>query len=113
MGADHMVTRRTREAFHSDGASFRVRGHTDLLHNALNLVKRGLGAAMIDPFTFSADGGAGYAIRRFEPAIFLDIVIVTARGRPLSVIGQQFLDQIIPRMERIAAGHSDAERANA
>lgn len=104
MGADHMVTRRTREAFHSDGAHFRVRGHTDLFRNALNLVKQGLGAAMIDPFTLAADDGTGYAVHRFEPAIRLDIVIVTARDRPLSTIGRQFLDQVIPRMEQIAAG---------
>lgn len=104
MGADHMVTRRTREAFHSAGANFRVRGHTDLFRNALNLVKQGLGAAIIDPFTLAADDGAGYITRRFEPAIFLDIVIVTSRGRPLSAIGRQFLDQVIPHMERLSVG---------
>ncbi|MDI3336203.1 LysR family transcriptional regulator [Defluviimonas aestuarii] len=102
MGADHMVTRRTREAFHTDGANFRIRGHTDLFHNALNLVKQGLGAAMIDPFTLAADGGGEYLVRRFEPAIYLDIVLITARGRPLSIIGQQFLDQVVPRLTQIA-----------
>ncbi len=102
MGADHMVTRRTREAFHSHGATFRVRGHSDLFRNALNLVKQGLGAAMIDPFTLSNDDGQGYVVRRFSPTITLDIIIVTARDRPLSSIGQQFLDQIIPRMEQVA-----------
>lgn len=103
MGADHMVTRRTREAFHTSGATFRVRGHTDLFRNALNLVKQGLGAAMIDPFTVSVDDGLGYVLRRFSPAIALDIIVVTARDRPLSSIGRQFLDQIIPRMEDVAS----------
>ncbi len=102
MGADHMVTRRTREAFHSQGANFRVRSHTDLFRNALNLVKQGLGAAMIDPFTLAADDGAGYVVRPFAPQILLDIVVVTGRGRPLSAIGQEFLDQVIPRMKEIA-----------
>lgn len=109
MGSDHMVTRRTRETFHSQGAQFRVRSHTDLFRNALNLVKQGLGAAIVDPFTVSADDGTGYVLRRFEPAIHLDIIIVTKRGRPLSVIGQQFLDQIVPRMERMAAGFGAGE----
>ena len=104
MGADHMVSRRTREAFHSDGANFRIRCHTDLFRNALNLVKQGMGAAMIDPFTLASDDGQGYVVRRFEPTIFLDIVILTRRDRPLSVIGRQFLDQIIPRMEQTAVG---------
>ena len=102
MGADHMVTRRTREAFHSNGAHFRVRGHTDLFRNALNLVKQGLGAAMIDPFTLASDDGQGYVLRRLEPTVHLDIVIVTRRDRPISVVGQEFLDQIIPQMEKIA-----------
>jgi DNA-binding transcriptional LysR family regulator len=102
MGADHMVTRRTREAFHSNGAHFRVRCHTDLFRNALNLVKQGLGAAMIDPFTLASDDGQGYVVRRLEPTVHLDIVIVTRRDRPISVIGQEFLDQIIPQMEKIA-----------
>ena len=106
MGADHMVTRRAREAFHSEGANWLVRCHTDLFRNALNLVKQGIGAALIDPFTLAADDGTGYVTRRFAPRIMLDIVIVTARGRPLSSIGRQFLDQIVPRMEGMAAaGH--------
>jgi len=104
MGADHMVTRRTREAFHSDGAHFRVRCHTDLFRNALSLVKQGIGAAMIDPFTLAADDGAGYSVRKFEPAICLDIAVVTRRDRPMSVIGQQFLDQIMPRLAENAVG---------
>jgi DNA-binding transcriptional LysR family regulator len=102
MGADHMVTRRAREAFHSDDANWLVRCHTDLFRNALNLVKQGIGAALIDPFTLAADDGTGYVTRRFAPRIMLDIVIVTARGRPLSSIGRQFLDQIVPEMEEMA-----------
>ncbi|RME97520.1 MAG: LysR family transcriptional regulator, partial [Alphaproteobacteria bacterium] len=78
MGADHMVSRRLREAFHSAGAHWRIRCHTDLFRNALNLVKQGLGAALIDPFTLSSDDGQGYVLRRFQPQILLDFVIVTA-----------------------------------
>ena len=103
-GISSYNSRRTREAFHSDGANFRIRCHTDLFRNALNLVKQGMGAAMIDPFTLASDDGQGYVVRRFEPTIFLDIVILTRRDRPLSVIGRQFLDQIIPRMEQTAVG---------
>ena len=102
MGTDHMVSRRTREAFHSQGARFRIKSHTDLFRNALNLVKQGLGAALIDPFTLRSDDGAGYVVRRFEPAILFDIVIVTATDRPLSAIGRQFLDQVEPRMRDMA-----------
>ncbi len=102
MGADHMVSRRAREAFHSQGADFRIRSQTDLFHNALNLVKQGLGAALIDPFTLAADDGRGYVLRRFEPAVLLDIVVVTAKDRPLSAVGRQFLDRVLPRMAAMA-----------
>jgi len=104
MGNDHMVSRRTREAFLSDGAQVRIRCHTDLFRNALNLVKQGLGAAMIDPFTLSADDGAGYVVRRFAPAVLLDIVVITAKDKPLSAIGQEFLDQVLPRLHAMAVG---------
>lgn len=102
MGADHMVSRRTREAFQSQGANWHIRGHTDLFRNALNLVRQGVGAALIDPFTLASDDGRGYVVRRFEPAILLDIVIVTARGRALSSIGREFLAQIEPDMRDMA-----------
>jgi DNA-binding transcriptional LysR family regulator len=102
MGSDHMVSRRLREAFHLAGADFSIRSHTDLFRNALSLVKQGLGAALIDPFTLSADDGRGYVVRRFAPAILIDMTVVTARNRPLSTVGQQFLDQIVPRMRAMA-----------
>lgn len=106
MGADHMVSRRTREAFHSQGANWRIRCHTDLFRNALSLVKQGMGAALIDPFTLSSDDGQGYVLRRFAPRILLDIVIVTARGRPISAIGRQFLDQITAEMSKMAVAET-------
>lgn len=109
MGADHMVSRRTREAFHSQGANWRVRCQTDLFRNALNLVKNGIGAALIDPFTVQSDDGQGYVLRRFEPRILLDIMIVTARGRPLSMIGRQFLEQVSQGMAELAVGQPSGE----
>lgn len=104
MGPDHMVSRRLREAFLSRGARFRVRSHTDLFLNALNLVKQGLGASMIDPFTLRADDREGYVVRRFAPQIRLDMVVVTAADRPLSALGQDFLSQVMPRLTEMALG---------
>jgi len=103
MGADHMVSRRTREAFHTSGANWRVRCHTDLFRNALNMVRQGVGAALVDPFTLASDSGEGYVVRPFRPRVLLDIIIVTARARPVSAIGQQFLDQLIRDMADMAA----------
>ncbi len=102
MGSDHMVNRRAREAFHRDGSHMRIRCHTDLFRNALNMVKQGLGVTLVDPFTLSSDDRKGYVLRRFEPRILLDVVIVTAAGRPVSAIGKQFLKQISESMEELA-----------
>ncbi|MBT8423681.1 MAG: LysR family transcriptional regulator [Silicimonas sp.] len=102
MGADHMVTSRTREAFQAEGARLRFRGHTDLFRNALNLVKQGLGVALVDPFTLLSDDGQGYVVRPFKPLILLDMFIVTARGRPLSAVGREFLDVLESRLAAMA-----------
>jgi DNA-binding transcriptional LysR family regulator len=102
MGADHMVNRRTREAFQTEGAHWRPRCHTDLFRNALNMVRQGVGAAFIDPFTLASDSGAGCVVRRFHPRILLDIALVTARARPLSSVGAEFLAVLDARMEAFA-----------
>ncbi len=106
MGAEHMVNRRTRESFQARGIKWRTRCNTDLFRNALNLVKQGLGASLIDPFTLSSDDGQGYVVRKFEPRILLDIVIITARGRPLSATAQHFLAQIRASMGDMAVAKS-------
>ena len=97
-----MVTARTREAFQAEGARLRIRGHTDLFRNALNLVKQGLGVTLVDPFTLSSDDGTGYVVRPFAPVILLDMFIVTARARPLSAIGREFLEDLERRLARMA-----------
>ncbi|NDW43857.1 LysR family transcriptional regulator [Ruegeria sp. PrR005] len=107
MGADHMVTRRAREAFHNEGATLRIRCQTDLFRNALNLVKQGLGVTLVDPFTVATDPQQGYVLRRFTPRILLDVIIVTARGRPISAIGAQFLEQVSASMAALAAPETD------
>lgn len=102
MGADHMITARTREAFQAEAARLRIRGHTDLFRNALNLVKQGLGVALVDPFTLSSDDGQGYVVRPFAPVILLDMMVVTARGRPLSSLGHEFLAMLEMRLVEMA-----------
>lgn len=110
MGADHMVTRRAREAFHNEGATLRIRCQTDLFRNALNLVKQGLGVTLVDPFTVATDPQRGYVLRRFVPRILLDVIIVTARGKPISATGAQFLDQVAASMSALAvAGDASLE----
>jgi DNA-binding transcriptional LysR family regulator len=102
IGSEHMVNRRVRETFQAHGAKWRIRCHTDLFRNALNMVKQGFGATLVDPFTLFGDDGEGYVVRRFEPRILLDLVIVTARDRPLSLTGRQFVEHATERLTSMA-----------
>ncbi|KMW60257.1 Transcriptional regulator, LysR family [Candidatus Rhodobacter oscarellae] len=94
LGADHMVTRRSAEAFHTSGATLKIRCQTDLFQNALNLVRQGVGATLVAPFARIDTDDMGYVLRPFRPKIMLDLMIVTAEGRPISALGQQFLSKI-------------------
>ncbi|WP_150525162.1 LysR substrate-binding domain-containing protein [Roseibium sediminis] len=94
MGPEHMTHRRAREAFESRNAGWRPQIHTHLSENLLSFVKQGMGIALIDPFTIHFDREPGYIIRRFEPAVMLDLAIITARNRSLTPVAQAFLTQL-------------------
>ena len=67
MGPEHMTYRRTRDAFDQAGAVWNTRVHTHLHQNTLSFVKRGFGAALVDPFTIKFDFEGGFVARRFAP----------------------------------------------
>lgn len=110
MGPDHMTHRRTREAFQKAGARWRTRVHTHLFQNMLSFVKLGMGASLIDPFTVMSDDAGGFETRPFAPAIMLDMAIITARDRPLSQIGRDFLDELRDSLQGYAT-HSETGAA--
>lgn len=110
MGAEHQTHRQTRAIFQAAGCTWRPQIHTHLSENLLSFVKQGLGVAVIDPFTVTFDGERGYLSRPFRPAVMLDLAIITARGRPLSAIAQDFLAQLVPAMKAYAT-HSETGAA--
>jgi len=110
MGPEHQTHRRTREVFQKAGYDWRTKIHTHLSENLLSFVKQGMGVAMIDPFTVSFDGEAGYQTRPFQPPVMLDLAVITAKGRPLSAIGQAFLAQLMTSIETFAEGAVPDER---
>lgn len=110
MGPEHQTHRRTREVFRKAGCDWRTKIHTHLSENLLSFVKQGMGVAMIDPFTVSFDGEAGYQTRPFQPPVMLDLAVITAKGRPLSAIGQAFLAQLMTSIEAFAEGAVPDER---
>lgn len=94
MGPEHMTYRRTREAFDRAGAVWNTRVHTHLHQNTLSFVKQGFGAALVDPFTVAFDFEGGFDARPFAPQVTLDLAIITAKHRPLSAVGQEFLAEL-------------------
>ena len=110
MGPDHMTHRRTREAFQEAGARWRMRVHSHLFQNLLSFVKLGVGVAMVDPFTLMFDDSTAYDTRPFSPPVMLDMAIITAKNRPLSTLGQEFLNHLRRDLRRYAT-HSDTGAA--
>ncbi|MEM9105254.1 MAG: LysR family transcriptional regulator [Pseudomonadota bacterium] len=102
MGPDHMIHRRTREAFHNAGVRLRTRVHTHLFKNVLSFVQEGMGVAILDPFSLEYDSGGGIVTRPFRPTLLMDLAVVTSRARPLSALGQQFLDLLLEQLRPYA-----------
>ena len=90
MGPDHMSHRRTQEAFHTAGVPFQIRVHSHLFKNLLGFVKEGLGVAIVDPFLTDFDFEGGFVTRPFRPRILMDMALITAGSRPISVAGHEF-----------------------
>lgn len=102
MSPDHMTHRRTREAFHSAGATWRPQVHTHLFKNMLSFVREGMGVSLIDPFTVAYEDAGGFVTRRFEPAIMLDMAVITSKTRPLSTLAQEFRAILLAEMQSFA-----------
>ncbi|WP_420586990.1 LysR family transcriptional regulator [Ruegeria sp.] len=110
MGPEHQTYHRTRDIFQAAGRVWRTQVHTHLSENLLSFVKQGMGVALIDPFTVNFDDESGYETRPFRPAVTLDLAIITAKGRPLSAIAQEFLEQLTPSIASYAT-HSETGAA--
>ncbi len=103
MGPDHMTHRRTREAFHRAGVPWRTRVHSHLFKNMLSFVKEGMGVSILDPFALDFDAEGGFISRPFRPAIMMDMAVITSRSRPLSAVGQEFLDLLLQELRPYAS----------
>ena len=99
MGPEHVTHRRLRDAFDSAGVTLRTRVHSHLFKNLLGFVQEGMGCALLDPFALDFDSGGGSVIRKFRPRLLMDMAVVTSQGRPLSTLGQEFLDLLIGALE--------------
>jgi len=99
MGPDHMTHRRTREVFHTAGIPLKTKVHSHLFKNLLSFVKEGMGVSILDPFVLDFDSGDGFVSRPFRPEIMMEMAVITSRTRPLSAIGQDFLELLKAELE--------------
>jgi DNA-binding transcriptional LysR family regulator len=98
MGPDHMMNRRTREAFHNAGIPMKTRVHSHLFKNLLGFVKAGMGVSILDRFVLDYDNEGGFITRPFRPQIMMDMAIITSKTRPLSAIGQEFYELLVDEL---------------
>lgn len=106
MGPDHMTHRRLREAFHNAGIPMKVRVHSHLFKNLLSFVKEGMGVSILDRFVLDYDFEGGFVTRPFRPTILMDMAVITSKARPMSQVGQEFLDLLLAELMPYGAqGH--------
>lgn len=103
MGPDHMTHRRLREAFHNADIPMKVRIHSHLFKNLLSFVKEGMGVSILDRFVLDYDFEGGFVTRPFQPTIMMDMAVITSKARPLSQIGQDFLDLLLAELRTYTA----------
>lgn len=99
MGPEHMTYRRLRESFQEAGIMLRARVHSHLFRNLLSFVQEGMCCALVDPFAAEYDLSGRVEMRPFAPKILMDMAIVTSREKPLSSIGQAFLELLVKELE--------------
>jgi len=99
MGPDHMVNRRTREAFHNAGIALNTRVHSHLFKNLLGFVKEGMGVSILDRFVLDFDKEGGFITRPFRPKIMMDMAIITSKNRPMTSIGRSFLEMLLSELQ--------------
>lgn len=94
MGPQHMITRRTKDAFMEAGAKWNPVVHTHLLANKLSFIKEGMGVGLVDAISLRNDPSDRFVTRPFTPNINLDVAIITSKSRPVSDTGEAFLKQL-------------------
>ncbi|MFG6160693.1 LysR family transcriptional regulator [Halomonas sp. 1390] len=90
----HQSTLKLRQAFRASGARFRGVIETHLFPSAISLVNAGLGHALVDPVSadsFLQRRDCRVTVVPFEPAIDLEIALITSRFHPPSRHCQRFL----------------------
>ena len=70
----------------------------DFFSAALVFAREGLGIALVDPFTIISQKLNKVVIVPFKPCVSFDLIIIWAKDRPLSLIGESFISLLQQEM---------------
>jgi DNA-binding transcriptional LysR family regulator len=105
--ASSMLRRRIDEVFQSAGISRQMALETTYSLSAIQLVKLGLGATIVDPFSAHALTDQTIAVKQFMPPIPYEFGLLFPKSTALSLAAQTFLDMLKKRIEELAVGGQD------
>ncbi len=105
LGPYHLTYHRLRDIFSERQCVWNDRCQTRLFHTALTFVQAGLGVALIDPFTINFQPPDNIVVRKFEPAVTFDLAIIWAKDKPVSRLGQAFVERLKVTMSEANSHH--------
>ena len=107
LGAGHMTYHRLQEAFAAKNCIWKNQYQTRLFHTALKFVQNNLGIALVDPFTITSQNIDDLVVKKFEPVVTFDLTIIWATDRPISIVGQSFINFLKIQMQEAKQKLSD------
>lgn len=99
-GSDTLFGQLLDEAFARDGRERRVSIELIIGVQAVPLVHRNAGVALVDGYMQSA-GFAGIAWRPFEPEVNLPVSVITSTMRPTSRLAHRLIDHFIAAIQAV------------
>lgn len=99
LGRSHMTNHRLRELFTNSKSVWNDRCQTSLFSTAISLAREGFGITLADPFTIHSQNLDKLVVKPFKPIVPFDIVLIWAKDRPLSLIGNSFINYLKNELE--------------
>lgn len=103
LSRDHQTFHRLRRVFSDAGAQRNIRVETQIFAQAATLASRGVGVAMLDPFTAADYANRGVVTQPFSPRIDFEIGILYPADHPQSWLTREFVEVLRQRLAEVQA----------
>jgi DNA-binding transcriptional LysR family regulator len=100
LGTEHRVRFEIDQAFEAVGVKRSVQVVAQLSAVVCQLVERGRGAGIVDPFTAADFAERGVVVRPFRPAVFFNTALLYPAHRPRSRLTEDFAALLKSSLER-------------